>query len=189
VRARAVDPALADAIDEVVGELQEALDELRELARGIHPAVLTDLGLKEALEGAADRSNLPVEARRRPRPRLPEPVEAAVYFVALETLTNASRYAGASRATVEVSIAGDDVVVEVSDDGTGGADPDGGSGLRGLSDRVQALDGQLDVVSPPGGGTTVTARIPLTRALTDRGISLPTLEPTPATIGPWPGPS
>jgi signal transduction histidine kinase len=188
-RAREVDPDLADAVDAVVADLQEALDELRELARGIHPAVLTDLGLREALEGAADRSNLPVKLLAVPDQRLPEPVEAAVYFVALEALTNASRYADASRATVEVGVADGEVVVEVRDDGAGGADPNAGSGLRGLADRVNALDGRLDVESPPGGGTRVTARIPLAEARVDRGISLPTPKPAPATIGRWPGPS
>jgi signal transduction histidine kinase len=190
-RAKRVAPELADELEEVIGELQEALDDLRELGRGIHPAVLTDLGLSEALRGAASRSRVPVEVVAVPDRRLPEPVEVTAYFVVLEALTNASRYADATRATVEVRVSDAEVLVEVRDDGSGGADPAAGSGLRGLADRVHALDGRLEVVSPEGGGTTVTARIPIADAggHEDRGLSLPRSEENRATIGSWPGPS
>ncbi len=188
-RAKRVEPELAEALDAVIGELQDALDELRELARGIHPAVLTDLGLREALRGAASRSSLPVDVVAVPEERLPEQVEVTAYFVVLEALTNASRYARATRATVEVRLEDDVVAVEVHDDGVGGADAGAGSGLRGLADRVHALEGRLDVVSPPGGGTTVRAQIPLAGTQASRGIALLTPEPTAANLGGWPGPS
>jgi signal transduction histidine kinase len=190
-RAKRLAPELSDGLEEIIVELQEALDDLRELARGIHPAALTDLGLSEALHSAASRSRVPVEVLAVADRRLPEQVEVTVYFVVLEALTNASRYADATRATVEVRLIDGGVVVEVRDDGSGGADPAAGSGLRGLADRVNALDGRLEVVSPEGGGTTVTARIPLpeTGDEPDRGFPLPGSEPTRATIGSWPGPS
>jgi signal transduction histidine kinase len=190
-RAKRVDPMLAEAIDEVIGELQGALDELRELARGIHPAVLADLGLRDALRGAAERSSIPVDVVAVPDERLPDQVEVTAYFVVLEALTNASRYADATRATVAVRTDDGAVVVQVCDDGVGGADPTAGSGLRGLADRVSALDGHLHVASPAGGGTTVTARIPLPGAGAGarRGSSLlPEAEPA-AILGGWPGPS
>jgi signal transduction histidine kinase len=134
--------------------------ELRELARGIHPAVLTDRGLSAALDALAQRVPLPVEIVAVPAGRLPEPVEAAVYFVVAEALTNVSRYARAGHARVSVTHAAGRVLVEVADDGAGGADPATGSGLRGLADRVAVLDGRLDVESPAGVGTTVRAVIP-----------------------------
>ncbi len=150
----------AELLDEAMGELDEATAELRELARGIHPAVLTDHGLEAALEGLAGRSSVPVEIAATPDSRLPGAVESAAYFVVAEALTNVARYADAGSATV--SVARDDGVVEieVSDDGVGGADPSAGTGLRGLEDRVAALDGELTLSSPHGGGTTVRARIP-----------------------------
>ena len=123
-------------------ELSLALSELRELARGIHPAVLSDRGLEAALRGLASRSPVPVEVEA-PSERLPEPVEAAAYFVVSEALANVAKYAQASSASVRVVQDGGRVVVEVSDDGVGGADPSAGSGLRGLADRVSALDGSL----------------------------------------------
>ncbi len=141
-------------------ELAHALEELRELARGIHPAVLTDRGLKAALETLAARSGLPVEIET-PDDRLPADVEAAAFYVVAESLTNIAKYARASSAQVVVSRDGASLRVCVSDDGVGGADPSGGSGLRGLADRVAVLDGTLDVTSPPGKGTTITADIPL----------------------------
>jgi signal transduction histidine kinase len=148
-------------LDDATHELEAALRDLRELARGTHPAVLSDRGLGSALEAAADRAPLPVEVTAAPDERLPSAVEAAAYFVVAEALTNAARYAHASHALVAVTRERDRVVVRINDDGIGGADPAGGSGLRGLGDRVAALDGSLDVESPPGGGTTVHAVIPL----------------------------
>jgi signal transduction histidine kinase len=149
-----------ELLDASLGELDEATRELRELARGIHPAVLTERGLAAALVGLAERSPVPVEVVGTPDGRLPSPVESAVYFVVSEALTNVARYADARLATVSVQRSNGHVDVEVSDDGVGGADPEQGSGLRGLSDRVAALDGRLDLASADGHGTTVRARIP-----------------------------
>lgn len=152
--------AAAELLDEAMEELNEATRELRELARGIHPAVLSDRGLEAALSGLADRSPVPVEILETPPERLPAPVESATYFVIAEALTNVARYAEAESATVRVSRANGTVEVEVRDDGLGGADPAAGTGLRGLEDRVSALEGRLLISSPDGGGTTVVARIP-----------------------------
>ncbi len=155
------DPAAArQLLDAAAGELADATTELRELARGLHPAVLSDRGLRPALEALAGRAPVPVELDETPAERLPAAVESASYFVVAEALTNVARYAQASRAAVTVSRANGRVEVEVTDDGVGGADPEAGSGLRGLADRVAALDGRLEVVSPHGGGTTVRAVIP-----------------------------
>jgi signal transduction histidine kinase len=149
----------AALLDASLVELNEATRELRELARGIHPAVLTDRGLAAALNGLAGRSPVPVEIRETPDERLPSFVESAVYFVVAEALTNVARYAHARTAKVTVVRTNGQVDVQVSDDGVGGADPAHGSGLRGLSDRVSALDGRLELTSADGG-TTVRARIP-----------------------------
>ncbi len=155
------DPESADRILEAAGEeLSEALAELRELARGIHPAILTDRGLLPALEALAGRSTVAVELLETPPERLPAQVEAAAYYVVAESLTNVSRYAQARNATVRVMQVEDEAVIEVVDDGVGGADPGLGTGLRGLADRVEALDGRLIVESPVGGGTTIRAVIP-----------------------------
>ena len=142
-------------------ELGHALEELRELARGIHPAVLTDRGLEPALQALVLRAPVPVTLAEAPEERLPEPVEAAAYYVVAEALTNVAKYAEASAATVRISRVNGAAVVEVADDGVGGADPGNGSGLRGLADRVEALDGRLEVVSSRGSGTTIRAEIPL----------------------------
>jgi signal transduction histidine kinase len=147
-------------LDAARDELARALEELRELARGIHPAVLTDRGLEAALEALADRAPLPVSLDQMPAERLPAPVEAAAYFVVAEALTNVAKYAGASSAEVSIARNGGYAVVEVRDDGVGGADPAVGTGLRGLADRLAALDGRLEVHSPPGHGTTVRAEVP-----------------------------
>jgi signal transduction histidine kinase len=162
VRGRvAGDPKEAiDLLDNSLQELGEATRELRELARGIHPAVLTDRGLEAALRGLAGRSPVPVELVGTPPQRLPAPVESAVYFVVAEALTNAARYAAAKSVKVGVWRDNGQVEVEVSDDGVGGADPEGGSGLRGLNDRVSALEGKLELDSSEGEGTVVRARIP-----------------------------
>jgi PAS domain S-box-containing protein len=149
-----------ELIERAQEELQLALDELRELARGIHPAVLTERGLAPALEGVAARSAVPVELVALPEQRLPEPIEAAVYYVVCEALVNVAKHANASEARVSIAELDGDVVVEISDDGLGGADSEGGSGLRGLADRVEALDGRLGVDST-ATGTTLRASIPL----------------------------
>jgi signal transduction histidine kinase len=132
----------------------------RELAHGIHPAVLADRGLEPALEGLATHSHLPVELTTHVAQRLPAPVEAAVYYVAAEGLTNIAKYAQASAAEVRLEEADGGVVLRISDNGAGGANPERGTGLRGLADRVEALGGRLELDSRPGHGTLLTARIP-----------------------------
>ena len=153
--------AAARLIAEAREEAQLAVKELRELARGIHPAVLSDRGLAAALEALAARAPVPVEVTGVPEEPLPRPVEAAVYFVTAEALTNVAKYAQADTASVALSVADDRVRLEIRDDGIGGAASTVGSGVAGLCDRVEALDGELRVESPPGVGTTVTAEIPL----------------------------
>ena len=150
----------SDLLAEADVELRAALDELRELAHGIHPAVLTEQGLAPALRSLAERSPVPVTILGLPDERLPTPAEAAAYFLVSEALANVSKYAHASRVRIEVARVDGRVLVEVEDDGVGGAEPARGSGLRGLSDRVQALDGTLEVSSPPGSGTRLHAEIP-----------------------------
>jgi PAS domain S-box-containing protein len=140
-------------------ELTQALQELRELARGIHPAVLTDRGLGPALEALAGRAPLPVQLALTDD-ALPPPVEAAAYYVVSEALANVARYAEASAVQVRVERSDGRAVVEVADDGVGGADPSQGSGLRGLADRVEALDGRLVIESSPGAGTRIRAEFP-----------------------------
>ena len=151
-------------LDAARQELALALDELRELARGIHPAVLTDRGLAAAIEALVARAPFPVEIEV-PEQRLPAAVEAAAYYVVSEALANVAKYAGASSAHVRVRETDELVTVEVVDNGDGGADPDKGSGLRGLADRVAVLDGTLHVASHPGAGTLVHAEIPVRRAV------------------------
>jgi signal transduction histidine kinase len=141
-------------------ELGAALDELRELARGIHPAVLTERGLGPALTSLASRATIPVEVEGLPRERLPEKVEAAAYYVVSEALANVAKHADASSVTVRVGRNNGHAIVEVVDDGVGGANPRLGSGLNGLVDRVESLDGYLQVESLPGEGTTIRAEIP-----------------------------
>ena len=154
------DTEAARELDSARRELDQALEELLELARGIHPSVLSDRGLDAALKGLLARARLPVELEETPGERLPERVESTAYFVVAEALTNVAKYAEATQAKVKVAQADGHVVVEVSDDGVGGADPSRGSGLRGLLDRVAAIDGDLEVASEPGRGTTVRATIP-----------------------------
>jgi PAS domain S-box-containing protein len=141
-------------------ELAAALEELRELARGIHPAVLTDQGLAAAIEALALRTPVPIEIDL-PNERLPATVEAAAYYVVSEALTNVVKYAGATRVAVTVEADDDWATVTVADDGIGGADPSRGTGLAGLRDRIEALDGTFSVVSTPEGGTRITAEMPL----------------------------
>jgi signal transduction histidine kinase len=155
------DPAGAEELLAAAGdELNQALEELRELARGIHPAVLTDRGLEPALQALASRSSIPVEIETPPR-RLPAQVEAAAYYVVSEALANVAKYAEASFVSVRISHVDGHVVVDVEDDGVGGADPTRGTGLRGLADRIAALDGRLEVESRSGQGTSVRAEIPV----------------------------
>jgi signal transduction histidine kinase len=160
LRARLKDSDAAPLVEEVSDKLNVALAELRELARGIHPAILSDRGLGPALQGLADRVPLPVECAVELDERPSPPIEAAAYFVVAEALTNVARYAKAHEARVEIRREGEDVVVLVDDDGIGGADADAGTGLRGLQDRLAALDGRLTIHSPPGEGTQLRAVIP-----------------------------
>jgi len=154
---------LADLLDRSIAELQTSLAELRDLARGIHPAVLTERGLEPALAALAGRAPVPVTLNAPRGDRLPEPVESAAYFVASEGLANVAKYSRATQAAVTLARGPGHVTVEVTDDGVGGADFDGGSGLRGLEDRVAALDGTLELDSPPGRGTRLRAQIPVRR--------------------------
>ena len=156
------DPAGAlELVDSAFANAQAAVGELRDLASGIHPAVLSQRGLDAALESLASRSPVPVELGSRLAERLPIAVETAAYFVVAEALTNVAKYACATHAGVDVRHENGCAVIEVRDDGIGGADAGGGSGLRGLQDRVGALDGTLEVTSPRGEGTLIRARIPL----------------------------
>jgi signal transduction histidine kinase len=145
-------------------DLAQGIDELRELARGLHPALLTEHGLRPALDAMLERTPVPVEIRELPEERLTAPVEAAAYYVVAEAITNVAKYARASRATVSIRRSNGCATVTVFDDGVGGADPAKGSGLRGLAARVEALNGHLDVDSPPNGGTRIKAEIPYTDA-------------------------
>jgi signal transduction histidine kinase len=155
------DPGLVELLDRAQEELRTSLAELRELARGIHPAVLTDRGLEPALEALTSRAPVPVALEVDSADRLPEPVESAAYFVVSEALANVAKYARATQASVAVRRLNGSVTVDVTDDGVGGADAAGGSGLRGLADRVAALDGTLSLDSPAGRGTRLHAEIPV----------------------------
>jgi signal transduction histidine kinase len=155
------DPGLAELLDRAQEELQTSLAELRELARGIHPAVLTDRGLEPALDALVARVPVPVTLEVQAEGRLPGPVESAAYFVVSEGLANVTKYSRATQASVCVRRVDGRVTVEVSDDGVGGADAARGSGLRGLSDRLAALDGRLALDSPPGRGTRLRAELPI----------------------------
>jgi signal transduction histidine kinase len=157
-------PAARKTLTVAQDELRIGLDELRELARGIHPAVLTDLGLGPALRALAKRAPVPVEITELPEQRLASPVEAAAYYVVAEAITNVTKYARASHVTVSVHHSSDCATVTVSDDGVGGADAAHGSGLRGLADRIEALEGQFYLDSPPEHGTRISAEIPVQRS-------------------------
>jgi PAS domain S-box-containing protein len=151
---------LPEIVESAQTELALALEEIRELVRGLHPRLLSDRGLAPALAGLAERAVLPVEIVETPSERLPPAVEAAAYYLGAEALANAAKHSEASLVTVRVGVSGGCTTVEVADDGVGGADPETGSGLRGLADRVAALGGRFDVRSEPAFGTTLRAELP-----------------------------
>jgi len=153
----------AASLERAAGELDLALEELRELARGLHPAALTEQGLGPALAGVAKRLAIDVELSA-PDDRLPENIEATAYYIVSEALTNVAKHAEATKAKVDMTVAGKALKFEVTDDGRGGADPSAGSGILGLRDRAEAVGGTLFVISPPGKGTIVTAQLPLNDA-------------------------
>jgi PAS domain S-box-containing protein len=155
------DAGALELVRQAGAELAGALEELRELARGIHPAILTERGLVAALQMLAGRCGIPVDLSAELEDRLPAPVEAAAYYIVAEALTNATKHAAAARVRVDVRQLDGEALVEVADDGVGGAERSGGSGLRGLADRVDALGGELELVSPAGAGTLLRARLPV----------------------------
>ena len=161
VAAASAEPRTAAALDACGAELQLALDELRELARGIHPVLLTERGLGPALQALAARSPVPVRIDVDLEERLPPAHEAALYFVAAEALTNVAKHARAAETAVRLRRDDGWAEIEVTDDGVGGAGGKGGSGLRGLTDRLDALGGQIAVTSEEGAGTTVRGRVPV----------------------------
>jgi signal transduction histidine kinase len=175
-RAADGDAGTVELVRRAGDEAGHALSELRDLARGIHPAILTNRGLAAALDDLASRATVPVQVVAAPEVRLPEEVEAAAYFVVSECLANIGKHARAERATVRVEADRDALLVEVADDGVGGVELNGGSGLEGLNDRVTALDGRLEVHSREGEGTRIVARLPLFPL------------PEGATVGPSPAP-
>jgi signal transduction histidine kinase len=156
-----------EALKRASEELSATLAELRELARGLHPAVLSDHGLEPAIRSLMQRAPLPVELTFEALERPSDPVEVAAYYVIAESLTNVAKYAHATVARVEVRALGDRLLIEVADDGAGGADLSKGSGLLGLQDRVAALGGRLHVESLPGEGTTIRADLPVTRVVSE----------------------
>ncbi|MDT4924225.1 MAG: hypothetical protein QOG01_1938, partial [Pseudonocardiales bacterium] len=151
---------LAD-LDRIATGMVDAVEELQELSRGIHPAIDSRGGLGAALRTLARRSAIPVELDLGTDTRLPEPIEVAVYFVASEAMANTAKHAHASRIDVALATVNSSLVLSIRDDGIGGADPTGGSGLVGLADRVEALGGSVEVRSRPGRGTHITAELPL----------------------------
>ena len=159
------DSELARMLETAIDELYTGIEELRELARGIHPAVLTERGLEPALQSLASRAPLPVDVSVSLADRLPVAVETAAYFAVSEALANVVKHAGAGLVAVDVRIACGRLLIDVTDDGCGGASADAGSGLRGLTDRVGALDGRVAIESPPGAGTRVQVEIPIRPAL------------------------
>jgi PAS domain S-box-containing protein len=161
-RLSAEDSAAAELLDEAARELDTGLQELREIARGLHPAILTDRGLLQALETLAARVPVPLEIDA-PEERLPGHIEATIYYIVSEALTNVARHADATEASVTIRHDGDLVRCEVTDDGRGGADISRGTGILGLRDRAEAAGGTLTLTSPPGEGTVVAAALPLAR--------------------------
>jgi signal transduction histidine kinase len=162
------DRPAAAALESASAELKTALAELRNLARGIHPVILTEAGLGPAIDSLAAGAPVPTTVLGHPDRRFSANVEATAYFIVSEALANVAKHASARAATVSAASSGDFLRVEVVDDGVGGADAGGGSGLRGLTDRVAALGGRLNVESPRGGGTRVVAEIPFERVAADR---------------------
>jgi signal transduction histidine kinase len=162
------DPAVRRSLDRAAEEASAALAELRDLALGIHPLILTESGLGEAVESLADRTSVDVSVDVGSE-RYSPAVEGAAYFVISEALANITKYAKATKATVRIKVLDDHLSIEIDDDGIGGADPRAGSGLRGLADRLAALDGTMTIVSPVGGGTHISAQIP-------------TIQPTAASV-------
>ena len=147
-------------LDRAREQLAAGLSELRDLARGIHPTVLTERGLEAALTALVQRAPLPVDLHVAVPDRLDPTIEAAAYFLVSEALTNVAKHARADRVAVDIAASNGTVEVTIADDGAGGADTAKGSGLRGLVDRVTAVGGRLDVTSPPGQGTRLSARLP-----------------------------
>ena len=160
--ATADDAVVGARLDAAATELNDAIRELRELARGIHPAILEEEGLGAAVGGLARRAGLPVEVHAALDGRLPPLVESTAYFTIAEALTNAQRHAGATQAEIHLAHIDGHLDLRVTDDGAGGADPSRGTGLRGLADRVSALGGEFEVYGSATGGTTVHASIPVT---------------------------
>jgi len=158
---RDAEPAVLEALDQATGDARAALAELRALARGMHPALLTEAGLAAAVQSLADRSSVPISVEPGPYERFARPVEGAAYFVVSEAVANLNKHAAATSATVRISREAGELRVEIADDGIGDADAHRGSGLTGLADRLAAISGTLDVDSPRGGGTRLTAHIPL----------------------------
>ncbi|WP_019876238.1 histidine kinase [Sporichthya polymorpha] len=156
-----LDPAVAHLLEDALHELHDALDDLRRLARGVHPAIVSEAGLPGALESLAERSVLPVDLAVDVPTRLPDAVEVAAYYCVAEALANTRKHAQATGVTVRAAIVDDALVVSVADDGCGGAVPAAGSGLEGLADRISALGGRFAVESPPDHGTTVAAWLPV----------------------------
>jgi signal transduction histidine kinase len=153
-------PALDRLVGEALDDTRAAIEELRELARGLHPAILTHRGLAAAVDALADRAPVPVRVDI-PEQRYPPSVESAAYFIAAEALTNVAKYAQATTARITATRSADSLQLTVEDDGAGGAAPSPGSGLAGLQDRVAAMAGTLTVDSPPGAGTRIRAELPL----------------------------
>jgi signal transduction histidine kinase len=174
---------VAASLDQAAELLSTAIEELRELARGIHPAILTERGLGPALSSLAERSQVPVRLAYDLASRPPAAVEATVYFVVMEALANVAKYAEASSVEVSVEQDGSELVASISDDGIGGADAAKGTGLRGLADRVAVVDGSLEVDSPSGGGTRLTCRIPLEPAPAADTVPAASLPREPVAVG------
>ena len=159
------DPAVRLSLEQASTDARAALAELRELARGIHPQILTQAGLGPAVDSLAARSPVDVTVDISPTDRYEPAIESTAYFVVSEALANVAKYAGTSHAAVRATWQEAVLTIEVSDDGPGGADPAGGTGLRGLADRLSAVNGTLAVTSPPGAGTHLEARIPTAAAV------------------------
>jgi signal transduction histidine kinase len=165
-------------IGQIASDVDRVIEELREIARGIHPAILSEGGLGPALRTLARRSALPVELGRVVDERLPEPIEVAAYYVISEALTNATKHAQASGVDIEAAAQNGTLRLSIRDDGVGGAKPASGSGLLGLRDRVEALGGSIEIISPRGQGTHVIVELPLELDLSTDGGS--GIEPTAA---------